>query len=178
MHFVAHVVNEGTVPVEIRNIKYEMRSATGAIVEVGDIPQAYPNKIAPGASAVIGRTVRADAAVANADVASVDIRFETIRTSSIDNLLDVSNISFRGSSPGGQPVITGDVQNNGRNVYDNIQTAVVLIDSTSRWIGYVTASLPVRSLKPGDKAQFVTNADLPPSVNTRTVSFRGFSFDK
>ena len=87
VHFVAQLENTGNVTAEVRNIRYTMRGADGALLEVGDVPHAFPQKLAPGQFGVIGRTISADTATAPADVSEVVVTFNVRRADHPDNLV-------------------------------------------------------------------------------------------
>lgn len=161
VHFVALVTNTGDEPVELADIRYEMRSPDGAVVETGTVPQSYPKRIAPGASAVIGRTVTADAATTVGDVASVSVSYTPKRAGWADNLLAVVSTEVRGENSFGQVEVVGIVRNDDRRSYDNVKIGVVMLDGAGAPIGYATANVPGHSVGAGDEVQFRTDADLP-----------------
>ncbi len=167
----------GNVPVEIRNIRYEMKSPTGAVVERGDVPQAYPRRIAVGASGVIGRTITADTAVRVEDVATIGITFDTSRASSVNNLLKVSNVVYRGDDSLGRPIVVADIENDSQSKYDDVRVAAILVDSSGTWFGFLTGALPSSTLRPGEKAQFAGKSDLPPGFGRRIASVKVIAFD-
>ena len=179
VHFVTSVTNTGNVPIEIFDLTYEMTSPSGAVVEVGDIPQSHPRKIGPGQTAVIGRTITADTATRVSDVANVKVTYKQKKASTADNLLQVLSAEYRGADQFGNLLVVGDVQNPSSVTYDDINIAVVLVDSSGRWIAYATAVIPVTELRPGQVARFATNADVPNSlVRSRVADVLVFTYDK
>ncbi len=179
VHFVAFVSNPGPHPIELSDIRYQMRSPSGALVESGSVPQSYPRRIAPGQVAVIGRTVTADTAERTEDVATVTIEYKTRTVASADNLLTVVKVEFRGADDTLQALVVGEVRNDGSKRYDNIKVAAALLDDSGQPIGFATARLPVDSLGPGESAQFVTHADLQAGMVEGGVnSVRVFAFDQ
>ncbi len=178
VHFVAEIVNSGTVPIEVENIRYEMLSPSGAIIERGEVPKSYPRKIAPGANAVIGRTVTADAALSPRDVGSVRIDYDIVEVRAPDNLLGWSNVEARGTDLVGGLIVSGDVGNRSDRTFDDIQIAVVMVDASGAWVGYSTGEIVIGELKPNEVARFNTRPDLPPGLESRVASFIVFAFDE
>ena len=161
VHFVTIVTNTGNVPVELEHINYEMRSPAGVLVEVGTIPRSYPKRIAPGQSALIGRTVTADGAVTTEDVASIRITFDSKKVDRADRLLLVQSAELHGANSFGQVEVVGVVANDGATVVNSIKVAVAIVDRDGQAVGYATAKVAVNQLRPGDFAEFITAADLP-----------------
>ena len=177
VHFVAQLENTGNVTAEVRNIRYTMRGADGALLEVGDVPHAFPQKLAPGQFGVIGRTISADAATRPDDVSEVVVTFDVRRADHPDNLVAV--VSVRDPEHDlGNIQVTGTVKNTSEKTYDNIKIAVILVDADGEWFGYATAELPTDELPPGELARFVTHADLPVDVLPPIASVEVIAFDK
>ena len=178
VHFVARVQNTGTVPAEIRDIKYEMRDAAGALLEVGTVPHSFPRKLAPGQIGVIGRTVTADAAISDSDVENVTLDFTFRRVDAPDNLLDVHSVQYGGTDAFGDVVASGTVQHSGDKTYDGVRIAVIFVDAAGNWVGYATADLPINRVPPGELVRFVTNADLPANALPAIASVEALAFDE
>ena len=179
VHFVATATNTSDRPVELQDIRYRMTNADGAVVETGSVPQSYPKRIAPGAMAVIGRTVTADSARATEDVAAVEISYEAKRVDRADNLLEAVEPPVIGRDQFFQVEISGPIRSPGEHRYDNIKVAVLMRDASGEPLGFATANLPVDALEPGESAVFVTNADLPSAqVQDRIASVEVFASDQ
>ena len=177
VHFVAQLENTGNVTAEVRNIRYTMRGADGALLEVGDVPHAFPQKLAPGQFGVIGRTISADTAIDPADVSEVVVTFDVRRADHPDNLVAV--VSVRDPEHDlGNIQVTGTVKNTSEKTYDNIKIVVILVNADGEWFGYATAELPTAELPPGELARFVTHADLPVDVLPPIASVEVIAFDK
>ena len=122
VHFVAQLENTGDIAAEVRNIRYTMRGADGALLEAGDVPHAFPQKLAPGQFGVIGRTISADAATGPDDVSEVVVTFDVRRADNPDNLVEV--VSVRAPELGdGDVKVSGTVRNTSEKTYDNIKIA-------------------------------------------------------
>ena len=177
VHFVAQLENTGDIAAEVRNIRYTMRGADGALLEAGDVPHAFPQKLAPGQFGVIGRTISADAATGPDDVSEVVVTFDVRRADNPDNLVEV--VSVRAPELGdGDVKVSGTVRNTSEKTYDNIKIAVILVGADGEWFGYATAELPTDELPPGELARFVTQADLLVDVLPSIASVEVIAFDK
>ncbi len=177
VHFVARIENTGNVPAEVRDIRYAMRDSGGALIEEGDVPHSFPQKLAPGQMGVIGRTVTADTARGPWDVDDVAIAFDVRSAEKPDNLLTIASVDAPDLS-GSDVFVSGSVRNTGSKMYDDVRIAVILIDAGGASVGYSTADLPVDELPPGELARFATVADLPAEQLPQIAAVEVIAFDR
>lgn len=165
-HFVTLVQNPHESPAEIRDIEFVIRGADGATLETGQVPAAYPNRLWPGETAVIGRTVHVDAATSEEDIGSVTISYQLrpVATGAFRFTGEVTDVT---SNAFGQVTIRGIVRNDSHESVKVDDIALVMLGPPGEPLGFATGEVSGQGV----------SADLAPGESVRFESEPGFPID-